>query len=417
MLPRRILLKTAARIAGIVASTVLLISVLLPYVGDASLVALVQPFWPQVFQAVNNLTYRNVAITASFVGLLLLILGGIVALASFGASFRNRAGLGLDIAVLGILLISLPVIELQGSTISKLYTVTGVEYWPNLRLFAIGYFVSWAAVIIGLVAAHEGRPQRTLIIQPAAPPVTQPVVSRDILTSKEAKEIKQTERGRLPTGYEALDAVLLGGIPEGSSVILTGIGSDERDRIVRRFIETALSSGRGCIYVSTSIDRIREIIPQHEKALQIILCHPQAEVLATGFTNVQKLKGLDDLTAINLAFEASKNSIATGGYNGSNALCFEIVGDVLLRHHGPTTRKWLMDILARAKASKMTTLATLNTRMHPADEAQTVIELFDGHIELQEEDVVTRGAKMIRIKKLGGQKFIEKDLLVEKDNI
>jgi len=410
-------LKTAARIAGIVASTVLLISVLLPYVGDASLVALVQPFWPQVFQAVNNLTYRNVAITASFVGLLLLILGGIVALASFGASFRNRAGLGLDIAVLGILLISLPVIELQGSTISKLYTVTGVEYWPNLRLFAIGYFVSWAAVIIGLVAAHEGRPQRTLIIQPAAPPVTQPVVSRDILTSKEAKEIKQTERGRLPTGYEALDAVLLGGIPEGSSVILTGIGSDERDRIVKRFIETALSSGRGCIYVSTSIDKIREIIPQHEKALQIILCHPQAEVLATGFTNVQKLKGLDDLTAVNLAFEASKNSIETGGYTGSNALCFEIVGDVLLRHHGPTTRKWLMDILARAKASKMTTLATLNTKMHPADEAQTVIELFDGHIELQEEDVVTRGAKMIRIKKLGGQRFIEKDLLVEKESI
>jgi len=410
-------LKTAARIAGIVASVVLLISVLLPYVGDSSLVALIQPFWPQAFQAVSNLTYRNVAITASFVGLLLVILGGIVALASFGASFRNRAGLGLDIAVLGILLISLPVIELQGSTISKLYTVTGVEYWPNLRFFAIGYFVSWAAVIIGGVAAHEGKPQRTLVIQPPAAPIPQPVVSRDILTSKEAKEIKQTERGRLPTGYEALDAVLLGGIPEGSNVILTGIGSDERDRIVKRFIETALGLGRGCIYVSTAIDKIREVIPQHEKALQIILCHPQVEVLATGFPNVQKLKGLDDLTAINLAFEASKNSIATRSYNGPAALCLEIVGDVLLRHHGPTTRKWLMDVLARAKASGMTTLATLNTRMHPADEAQTVIELFDGHIELQEEDVVTRGAKMIRVRKLGGRRFIEKDLLVEKEGI
>jgi KaiC/GvpD/RAD55 family RecA-like ATPase len=369
-----------------------------------------------MFQVVGNPTYQNVAITASSVGLLLIILGGIVALASFAASFRNRARLGLDISILGILLISLPVIEFQGSTISQLSTVTGVEYWPDLKFFAIGYFVSWAAAIIGLIAAYERRPQQTVIVQPQAP-VSQPTVSREILTSKQAKEIKQTEKGRLPTGYEALDGVLLGGIPQGSSVILTGVGSDERDRIVRRFTETALSGGRGCIYVSTSIDGIRDMIPQHEKDLQVVLCHPQAEVIAAGFPNIQKLKGLDDLTAINLTFEASKNALVAGGYGGSPALFFQIVGDVLLRHHGSMTRKWLMDILARAKASRMTTLATLNTRMHPADEAHTVIELFDGHIELQEEDVVTRGAKMIRVKKLGGQKFVEKDLLVEKENI
>lgn len=407
-----ILLKAPGRVVGMVASVVLLISILFPYVGGASLVALVQPLWPQMFQVVSNPTFQNVGITASSVGLLLIMLGGVVALVLFAASFRSMAGLVLDISILGILLISLPVIVFKGSTISQLSTATGVEYWPDLKFFTVGYFVSWAAAIIGLVAAHERMPQQAVIIQPQAAPV-----SREILTSKEAKEIKQTEKGRLPTGYEALDGVLLGGIPEGSSVILTGIGSDERDRIVRRFTETALSGGRGCIYVSTSIDRIRDMIPQHEKDLQIVLCHPQAEVIAAGFPNIQRLKGLDDLTAINLAFEASKNALVAGGYGGSPALCFEIVGDVLLRHHGSMTRKWLMDILARAKASRMTTLATLNTRMHPADEAQTVIEVFDGHIELQEEDVVTRGAKMIRVKKLGGQKFVEKDLLVEKENI
>ena len=412
-----ILLKTAARVIGIVASVLLLISILFPYIGGASLVAVVQPFWPQMFAVVSSPTYQNIAITASTLGLLLIILGGIVALASFAASFRNRAGLGLDISILGILLISLPVIEFRGSTISKLFTVTGVEYWPDLKFFEIGYFVSWAAAIIGLVATYERRPQQAVIFQPQAPAVSQPAVAREILTGKQAKEIKQTEKGRVQTGYEALDGVLLGGVPEGSSVILTGVGSDERDRIVRRFTETALNSGRGCIYVSTSIDRIRDLIPEHQKDLQIILCHPQAEVIAAGFPNIQKLKGLDDLTAINLAFEASKNTLVGSGPGGSPGLCFEIVGDVLLRHHGSTTRKWLMDILARAKASRMTILATLNTRMHPADEAQTVIEVFDGHIELQEEDVVTRGAKMIRIKKLGGQKFIEKDLLVEKENI
>jgi hypothetical protein len=48
------------------------------------------------------------------------------------------------------------------------------------------------------------------------------------------------------------------------------------------------------------------------------------------------------------------------------------------------TRKWPIGrtILARAKANRMITLATLNMRMHPADEAYTFIKLSDGHIEL-----------------------------------
>jgi len=404
-------------VVGIVASVLLLVSILFPYVGGISLLALIQPFWPQMFAVASSPTFQNFAITLSTVGFLLIILGGIIGLVSFALARGGLAQGGLGISAVGIVLISLPVTEFQGSTISKLFTVTGVEYWPVLRFFAIGYFVSWAAAIIGLVATHERRPQRAVIVQPQAVPVAQPVVSREFLTPKQAKEIKQVEKGRFPTGYEALDAVLLGGIPEGASVILTGVGSDERDRIMRRFAETALNSGRGCIYVSTSLDRIRDLIPQHANDLQIILCHPQAEAIASGFPNVQKLKGLEDLTAINLAYEASKNALTANGFGSSPALAFEIMGDILLRHHGQVTRKWLTDVLARAKTNRMTTLATLNMKMHPPEEAQAVIEMFDGHIELQEEDVLTRGAKMIRVKKLGGQKFVEKDLLVEKETI
>jgi KaiC/GvpD/RAD55 family RecA-like ATPase len=360
----------------------------------------------------------NFATTANAVGFLLLIIGGIIALVSFALLSKSRAETGMNAAGLGLLLISVPFLEFQGATISKVATVMGVVYWPGLKFFAVGYFVSWVAAIVGLVAARRRAwGDRVVVIPPLAAPSAQPVVSREILTSEQAKGIKQVEAGRVRTGYEALDSVLLGGIPEGASVVLTGVGSDERDRIARRFIETTLSSGRGSIYLTTSIERIRDLLQQHDKKLQVILCHPQAETIAGQFANIHKLKTIEDLTSVNLAFEAAKNALAPVEATGPPTVCFEVLGDSLLRHHGPTTRKWLMDILSRAKSSKMTLLATFNPKMHPAEEAQTVEELFDGHIDLQEEDVLTRRAKMIRIRKLGGQKFIEKDLLVEKEQI
>ncbi len=406
------------RLVGMAASVVLLVSIFFPYVESASLATLTEPILPGMFQVFASPTFQNFAIMTSSVGFLLVISGGIIGLVSFAVLSKSRAGIGMDVAILGILLVSAPVLEFQGPTISRVSTVTGAVYWPTLKFFAVGYFISWAAAIIGLAATHAGRIERVGVAQQHAVLSAQPVISREILTSQQAKGIKQVEKGRLPTGYDALDSVLLGGIPEGSNVVLTGVGSDERDLVVRRFIETTLSSGRGCIYLSTSIERIRDLLQQHEKEMQVILCNPQAEVIASEFANVRKLKSsLEDLTAVNLEFEASKNTLAALQTKGPPSVCFEILGDTLLRHHAANTRKWLMDILARAKSGKMTALATFNPRMHPTEEAHTIEELFDGHIELQEEDVLTRGAKMIRVRKLGGQRFIEKDLLVEKEHI
>ena len=80
-----------------------------------------------------------------------------------------------------------------------------------------------------------------------------------------------------------------------------------------------------------------------------------------------------------------------------------------------TERRWLMDILGRCKTNQMTCLAALNPAMHPAGESQAVLETFDGHLDLYEAEIQVR-PKLIRVRKLGGRKFIDNELRVDKEN-
>ena len=144
----------------------------------------------------------------------------------------------------------------------------------------------------------------------------------------------------------------------------------------------------------------------------MIICNPQADSVAAPFPQVVKLKALDSLTQLNLEYD---NAVTKLGVNKPTVLCLEILDDVLLEHHG-ATRRWLMGILGRSKTSQMTCLATLNPAMHPAEECQAVLETFDGHLDLYEAEIQVR-PKLIRVRKLGGRKFLESELRVEKDSI
>ena len=75
-----------------------------------------------------------------------------------------------------------------------------------------------------------------------------------------------------------------------------------------------------------------------------------------------------------------------------------------------------MDILGRSKSSEMTCLATLNLAMHSGDESQAVLETFDGHIDLYEAELHVH-PKLIRVKKFGSRKFLDNELLVDKEKI
>jgi hypothetical protein len=125
-----------------------------------------------------------------------------------------------------------------------------------------------------------------------------------------------------------------------------------------------------------------------------------------------KVKTLDTLTELNLGIS---NALTNVQSSSGAVLCLETLDDILLTHHA-ATRRWLVDILTRTKGSGVTCVATLNVAMHPQTESQGVLETFDGQVDLYEAEVQVR-PKLIRVKRLGGRRFVDTELRVDKEKI
>jgi KaiC/GvpD/RAD55 family RecA-like ATPase len=386
-----------SRYIGLAATVVLLFSIIVPpFVGPTQLLVATRTPLSRLIVALNSSYFPDLITVLSLIGVLLLVVGLLIGLVFFGFRYRpRRARVGIALSAVGLLIITATFFDYSADTLSRIFKVVQVGVWPSLEFFGTGYLLAWIAIIAGLIVtrqlAAESRPSR-----PAS-----------VVRAQQSQVLEHV----LPTGYKGLDEMLYGGLPVGSSIVLTGPPCDEKNMILRRFIETSLLSNRSCIFISTSLDRVQHLLSKYDRSLHVILCNPQAETTAAAFPHVSKLKTLDSLTQLNLEYDNAVKMIA-----GKPAvLCLEVLDDVLLEHHF-STRRWLMDILGRSKANQITCLAALNPAMHAASESQAVLETFDGHLDLYEAEIQVR-PKLIRVRKLGGHRFIDNELRVEKENI
>ena len=386
------------RYVGFMAMLVLLFSIALPpFVGSATLLQAVQPSATALLQAVTLSEYPSLPVVSECIGFLLLMIGLLVGLVTFGFRYRTRrARFGILLSTLGLLVLSVTLFDYSGDFVSRIFKVVQVGAWPSLEFFGLGYFLAWVAIVIAAVTTRRS----------AAPPRLMPTIT--VARAQQQQILEHV----VPTGYKALDDLLYGGLPRGSSIVLTGPPCDEKNLILRRFIETNLRSNRACVLISTTLDRVQDLLPRYERTLSVILCNPQADTIAAAFPNVAKLKTLDSLTQLNLEYE-NVNARLTN--TQSAVLCLEVLDDVMLAHHG-ATRTWLMSILGRTKTNQITCLGTLNPAMHPAEESQAVLETFDGHLDLYEAEVHVR-PKIIRVKKMGAGRYSDTEMRVEREKI
>jgi KaiC/GvpD/RAD55 family RecA-like ATPase len=222
--------------------------------------------------------------------------------------------------------------------------------------------------------------------------------------------------GRITMGYEDLDDLLLGGIPENYAVVMTSPSSDERELLIKRFLEVGTEKGQITFYIAAEPGAGRALAEEHPSNFYLFVCNPRADVLIKSLPNVFKLKGVESLTDIDIALTKSFRTL-DASRSGPRRACIEIVSDVLLQHHAVITRKWLSGLLPDLRSKGFTTLAIINPHMHSQEEVQAILGLFEGEIKISEKETAKGIEKILRIRKLYNQRYLENELTLTKERL
>jgi len=222
--------------------------------------------------------------------------------------------------------------------------------------------------------------------------------------------------GRVRTGYKDLDSLLLGGIPENHAVILTSPSCDEKDLLVRKFLETGPKNGQIMFHVTIEASGAKTLAEENPSSFYLFICNPQADKIVKSLLNVFKLKSVDNLTDISIALTNAFRRLDTS-VSGPRRACIEIISDVLLQHRAVKTRRWLNNLITELKLKGFTTLAVMNPQMHSPQELHAILGLFDGEINVYEKESEKGLEKFLKIKRMYNQKYLESELPLRRQRL
>ena len=155
---------------------------------------------------------------------------------------------------------------------------------------------------------------------------------------------------------------------------------------------------------------------KHQLNFYVFLCNPRADALIQSLPNVFKLKGVEDLTEIDIALTKAFRSLGSSAVKPKRT-CIQIVSDALLQHHAVITRKWLGALLSDLRSKGFTTLAVVNPQMHPVEEVQAILGLFEGEIRISEKETAKGTKKVLKVRKLYNQRYLETELILTKERL
>ena len=214
---------------------------------------------------------------------------------------------------------------------------------------------------------------------------------------------------RVSTGYAGLDDLLLGGIPRNYAVILASPSYDEKETLVRKFLETGVHNGEVTFFITVNPDEAKALAERYRLGIHLFVCNSQADTITKNLPNVCALKGIENLNDINIVLIGALRKLDEKSREPRRA-CIEIVSDVLLQHHAVQTRKWLSGLIPELKSKGFTTLAVINPYMHASEEVQAVVGLFDGEISLYERESSEGLEKFLRVRKMHDQRYVEHEM-------
>jgi tetratricopeptide (TPR) repeat protein len=220
--------------------------------------------------------------------------------------------------------------------------------------------------------------------------------------------------GLVATGYAVLDKLLYGGIRPNLTVALTSPSCAERDALVKSFLETGAKKGEPTFYLTIDPGLAGFLAEQFPSNFYLFVCNPQAEHTVKSAPNVLTLKGVENLTNINIALMQTIRKLDPAS-KSPRRICMDIISDVLLQHGPVQTRKWLTELTAQLKSMSFTILAATDPQMHPPEQLYAILSLFEGEINIREAETEKGLARFIKVKRMSSQKCLKDEILLTEE--
>jgi KaiC/GvpD/RAD55 family RecA-like ATPase len=219
----------------------------------------------------------------------------------------------------------------------------------------------------------------------------------------------------ISTGYADLDRALNGGIPEEFAVVIVSPSFDERDLLLRKVVNSALSSGRLAILISNDMGRTKDMASRYPNGFYAL--SPQADRISQHGPNLLKIPSIENLSDANISLGLVLKDVLAKEKATKRIIIIDILSDLLLRYKSILTRRWLTDFVGKRKAEGFTIIATLNPLTTTKEETQNIIDFFDGVIEIFEKPLMERSRRFLMIRKMYGQKYSDSEVLMDRDKL
>jgi tetratricopeptide (TPR) repeat protein len=305
---------------------------------------------------------------------------------------------------------------------SREYEYTYMKRWVVWH-FAYWFLFEYARVYAERNQEGDREKARSLLIE--ALEILQKLGAKRE-TERIERTLMQIEAGQAPsepkpagyvaTGYTHLDKLLLGGIPPNYAIVLTSPPWDERDLLIKSFLETGAKKGEATFYVSINPILAKALTEEFQPNFCLFVCNPQADAIVKDLPNVFKLKGVENLTEISIALTSAIHKLDPS-QKGSRRICIDLVSDILLQHHAVQTRRWLAALIPELKSAGFTTLAVIDPRMHPSEELYAILGMFEGEINIYEKETEEALQKYLKIKKMSNQKYSDNELVLRREDL
>ena len=197
--------------------------------------------------------------------------------------------------------------------------------------------------------------------------------------------------------------------------MLTSPSCDERDSLIKRFLEAGAKEGQVTFYITTKTSGLKNFVEEYPSNFYLFVCNPQADKIIKDMPNVLKLKGVENLTGINIALSSAFRKLES--LKGPRRACVEVVSDILLQHQAILTRRWLNALIPELRSKGFTTLAVMDPGMHTPQEVRAVLGLFDGEINIYEKETEKGLERFLKIKKMTNQRYSKSELSLQEEKL